>query len=163
MNSYLWSDEACRSTERLSVLIVQQWARGTVIECKFSSIIFIIFFKETLHWLFSVLTDSKVIKVLLVLDCLSQKFLVSWMWLNWLPDERTKWTLFSVICRKHGYVQLHHLSVLVGSPMHYLFFISGFPFYNQWEFHREGFGNLVWTCISYPRRGLKPSVNLSFW
>lgn len=129
MNSYLWSDEACRSTERLSVLIVQQWARGTVIECKFSSIIFIFFFKETLHWLFSVLTDSNVIKVLLVLDCLSQKFLVSWMWLNWLPDERTKWTLFSVICRKHGYVQLHQFECIGWEPYGLsLFLYQGFLF-----------------------------------
>lgn len=52
---------------------------------------------------------------------MSQQFLVSWMWLNWLPDVRTKWTHFSFICWEHGHVQLHRWSLLMGNPIDWLF------------------------------------------
>lgn len=56
--------------------------------------------------------------------CMSQQFLVSCVWLNWLPEVRTKCTHFSAICRKHGHTQLHCLSVLVRNPIDYFFSIA---------------------------------------
>lgn len=75
--------------------------------------------------------------------CVSQQFLVSWMWLNWLPDVRTKWTCFSFICREHGLVQLHCWSVLIGNPIDWLFFKI---FFNQ-GFYFTISENFVWNVL----------------